>query len=846
MLISQTLNASELPPPHLNPQNTKVPFCYLAEGKRSWPILSANLAEGDRLTLTARRGDAILSTGESVSFEGVTVSTSPAGRLQVESSHGSTAGAFDLVIALETSTGEKSEQTLSLRPAPPARPISYIADLVDDFIHTFHDANAHQFREIEKADFDQYFRRLQAHGTLRLIAWHSPFPYFTRPNDHAPEDWQRYAGQSRAIIENEELDKILREQPGLPSWMWLKFLMEIRLNPTIGEMFAQSAKEHGISLTASFRPFEAALTKYYEVPTFDNEGRFLWGFLPLAMPIVNYQPDQVCFAHYREVLKQMGKEDFGKLTSIELTGVTNAEQLLAMYGPDGGFEIWASPFAPIADDSFVLCRVNDQDAYELKRYAEIQKQAESHWLKIEGFKLEQNANGIARLVGIDIPHELRFVILKHKTKDGIAVELDKEVPLILRAAAGNRLHRETIYWIFDETTPHGRESRITGIEVKGEYRAVFQASVASIQHLMGQPQRIPLTDDNAIVIDRGSLWNVEMMDFQRPATRRMAIAQLQTLLDLKGTRDPYAAEDERSAATLQPAYDEIFVNTRSHVDLAPTYADGVDGMQTLAYYYRERRSYRHHLGLDKAYAPISVIADERLLAAAASPEGAERITAWQTGEWNDSCQSLDSPFIWRLSRNLAVADGVTQLLRDFEAEFDGMRIRAVVPPREEAITHIEQHLEQMPVERGNGNYGRDYYHRLWCSNNHIPTIGEGMAFVDLTGTNIEPVFLGSGGYLPDMTPFSMFVREQIEDLRENRGSTYRGPRSYFFEAQFTLRAADLEDARKHREKMICHLLNQTGEIGEVLLYEATDWLHTLPLADPDYCSHAFTERCAEK
>jgi hypothetical protein len=43
--------------------------------------------------------------------------------------------------------------------------------------------------------------------------------------------------------------------------------------------------------------------------------------------------------------------------------------------------------------------------------------------------------------------------------------------------------------------------------------------------------------------------------------------------------------------------------------------------------------------------------------------------------------------------------------------------------------------------------------------------------------------------------------------------------------------------------MICELLGRDGEIGEVLLYEATDWLHTLPLDDPDYCSHAFTARC---
>ncbi|MDA0832084.1 MAG: hypothetical protein O2955_03790 [Planctomycetota bacterium] len=826
----------------LNPQNTKVPFCYLVGGKRSWPILSRDLAEGEHITLTAKRGDAILGTGDAVSFEGLTISASPVGRLQVEEAFDEAAEAFELIVELRT-TDEHTEQTLSLRPAPPPRPISYIADLVDDFIHTFYDANAHAFRTIDKADFDQYFRRLQAHGTRRLICWHSPFPYFTRPDDHDPADWKRYVGQSTAILESSELDKVMREQPNLPSWMWINFLMHIRLDPHIGEMFAQSAVEHEIALTASFRPFEAALTKYYEVPSFDTDGRFLWGFLPLAMPIVNYQPENVCFAHYREVLKQMGKVELGKLTTIELTGFTEGNKLLNAYGPTGGFEIYGSPFAPIANDAFVLQRTGDDETYALRKYSEVQPQAESHWLKLDGFQLVQEEGKDAKLVGINLPHELRFVILKHKQNVDIPVELDKEEPLRLRSAAGNLLHRETIYWIFDENTPEGLNSRIVGIEAKGEYRTAFQASVNSLQHLFDQPQRIPLTSDRGIVIDRGSLWNVEMIDFQRPAARTMAIAQMKALFALQGTPDPFASEE---GVTPQPAFDELFVNTRSHVDLAPTYADGEDGIKTLAYYYKNRRFYRHHLGLDKAYAPISAANDSRLIAAIETSEGIKNITAWQTDEWRDSCQSLDSPFVWRLGRNLAVADGVTQLLHDFDNTFSGMRIRAVIPPREAAIERITTALDEMPVERGEGTYGRDYYHRLWCSNNHIPTIGEGMAMVDLTGTDIEPVFLGSGGYQPDMTPFAMFVDEQIDDISENRGSDYRGPRSYFLEAQFTLRAADREEARRHRERMICHLLSHSQDIREVLLYEATDWLHTLPLNDPDYCSHAFTATCGDE
>ena len=115
-----------------------------------------------------------------------------------------------------------------------------------------------------------------------------------------------------------------------------------------------------------------------------------------------------------------------------------------------------------------------------------------------------------------------------------------------------------------------------------------------------------------------------------------------------------------------------------------------------------------------------------------------------------------------------------------------------------------------------------------------------MALIDLTGTNVEPVFLGSGGYLSDPGPFELFVDEQVRDMADNHGSLFRGPRSYFFEAQFTLRDPA---AREHRERMICELLSRDTEISEVLLYEATDWLHTLPLDDPDFCSHAFTTRC---
>lgn len=97
--------------------------------------------------------------------------------------------------------------------------------------------------------------------------------------------------------------------------------------------------------------------------------------------------------------------------------------------------------------------------------------------------------------------------------------------------------------------------------------------------------------------------------------------------------------------------------------------------------------------------------------------------------------------------------------------------------------------------------------------------------------------------MPDRKPFELYVRECQADLSANRGSDFRGPRSYFFEAQNSLRATDLAAARRDRETMICHLLAQRNEIGEVILYEAADWLYFLPLADPDLCGHGFLDRC---
>ena len=102
-----------------------------------------------------------------------------------------------------------------------------------------------------------------------------------------------------------------------------------------GPMLSQSAAQHGVRLAVSFRPFETALTKYYEIPSFDEQGGFLWSFLPMATPPVNYQMEAACFAHYRTILRAMGHEDKGRLGRIAVPGVENAEAFLARFRAGG-------------------------------------------------------------------------------------------------------------------------------------------------------------------------------------------------------------------------------------------------------------------------------------------------------------------------------------------------------------------------------------------------------------------------------------------------------------------------------------------------------------------------------
>jgi len=143
-----------------------------------------------------------------------------------------------------------------------------------------------------------------------------------------------------------------------------------------------------------------------------------------------------------------------------------------------------------------------------------------------------------------------------------------------------------------------------------------------------------------------------------------------------------------------------------------------------------------------------------------------------------------------------------------------------------------------------GVYGRDYYLQVWSTINHFPPIGEGMAMLNLEGLAVEPVFMGLRSR-PGREPIKLFVRECIKDMADNHGSSFRGPRSFWWEGHETLRAADRETARTWREQIICYLLSQKEDINEVIVYELYKWLYDIPISDTEQCSHAFLDRCEE-
>ena len=797
----------------LSGRNTETPFAYVVGGERSWPITLGALDLTAVFELQLRHGDDIVQRGQQVDVGDVQVMVTDQLRLRVVAGPAEKA-AFSLHLICRVA-GRVDMQVLRFQPAPPERRVSYISDFVDDLIRIAWDGSRRRWRPLDRDGFDQYFRRLQCHGITRLIVWPSPFPTLVNPENYPAEDWGRYAACAQAILEDRSLQTELQEAPGLPSWKWLQMLMRLRLDPSVMRSYAASASDHGIGLSLSFRPFEAALTKYYVVPAFDANGSWLWNFLTLASPATQFHSDKVGFAHYRVLLEQMGQVEAAQLATLELEGVPDARRWAERFRQGHrDLAIHASPVAPIDPASRVLVRQPDA-TFRLAHYRSIVSEVESKLPAVTGWSLEATSDTSLRLSGIRWPRGARFLWLSAASAAGRTLQLAAHGGLTLSSAAGNRLGRINVSWAFAGDDPEARQTRVAGIATGGQYRTEFQAIEASIALVVKRKLTSVALEDHRLVVDLGPDWSVEMLDFQQPLARQEALAEMSTLLAL-------------------PAFDEIFINTRSHTQLSGSKGDGKLGIRPILEYRTAGVNY-WHLPIDCASAPRGLADHPPWLNRLAAAPSVESMTTWQANEWGTPCPLDDKDFPWRFHRDGAVARGVRRLLLDIERRFPQTRIRTVIPQRSVVEHEVRKKLATMEKPAG-GVYGANLYQHIWSSNNHSLAFGGGMARIDLTGLRVEPVYLGIR-YLPPPQPLEVFFEACRADLAGRRGSRFRGPLGFLYEAQETLRAADTQATGRRREAIIRSLLAHQDDIQEVILYESADWLYYLPIHDP----HAYLE-----
>ena len=799
-------------------RNAEAPFCYPPGGTRRWPPIGRGLERGDAVELVAKRDGAAVARSVSAELEigPLRIALTRDCALEVTSRSATADAPFDLEISVQRGA-ETETQTISVRPAPPRRPIAYYADFADDLINIFGaGVNGdrpflhHQLRDPGNADaaavpyrgaesgivydrqgFDQYFRRMQCHGIDRLILWLLPFPVVADPSAYEPEDWDRWQKAARAILDSPELDDAIRAKPGFNGWKHRRDVFRFRLDRKAHADLAESAAAHEISLAMSYRPFEHAVSKYLEVPAFDVDGTYLWGFLPGASPAMNFRGADLGFVHYRGLLADMSHAEAAEPRSIRIPRARGAREFLRRFVAKGdNLRILLSDYPPLQTDSFVLARQSGGD-FRLQRFHDIQRAADARRLRVAGFTVSHDEGQGVLITGLKIPARFRYIILENPSGEA-PLEMPGRDPVILQSTAGNRIGRTNIYWSFDESSPERKKSRVAGIDAEAEFCAVFDASLAG-NAVAGERQKL---DRCTLVIDRGEPFSREMADYELAAMRAVAVREIRTVLR-------------------HPAYREIYVNTRSHTQLAGDMGDGADGVRPIADYRSGGKRYRH-LGIDLGYAPRGAAADPTLDALASESSDVERITMWHPEEWTGACQSPDCSFPWRYARNTHVAAGIRMLLQELSVEFPSVRIRAVLPERAAATDAIAEIVSKLPADAVSYAASR---------NNWIPNICEGMAMVDLADLAVEPALLGTGPYV-DPRVLEAYLNAVIADMADDHGSTFRGPHAVMYEGQWTF---DKNDAgRAVREDRIRRMLSRPAEIDEVVVYEAADWLYRMP------------------
>lgn len=816
---------------YLASRNEETPFPYLLEGTRNWPILRNMVPDGSKFYFTARVNDKVVSKGEVINVEAISITVDNNNRLVITAQKQKSPLSLSLDIQLTFPGGTSEQQTLSLLPAPPPRPLSLNADFGDDLISIFNtplgspdDNNG--WAHITKDAFDQYFRRCQLQGIDRLIMWMSPMPYIIDSANYAPKDWLLYRAQVTAMVEssifNEHINQQRKLQQHLP-WDWVRQLNIYRLMRNFGSILSESAVDHGVKLTISFRPFETALTKYYELPAFDERGNYLWGFLPMATPVINYKTSQTAFAHYRTILEKMGESKKGKIGRISIAGVTDPRAFLKRFRLSGdNIRITASNYPPLRPGSLVLRRKGS--GFKLEKFGDFEALANEKLKPLKKYKISINKDTV-HIYNINVSSDVRYLILSNPSDAEECLDFPTFEPVKLFAQAGNAIGRENVYWVLDSDDSLSSQTRVPGIPFPNveDYGTEFNTTEDGYRHLYKQGDARTKLRNRLLVIDLGASYSVEMLDLNQPLMRENVIKEMKTMLDL-------------------PAFDELFVNTRSHVSLSAYQADGDEGVKPLVYY-RQKKKGHQHLGIDRAYAPLAVANDSLLRRWAKDPELVERITTWQPGEWDGYSQREDSPYRWRYARNKSVSEGVRLLLEDFEAAFPNVRTRILMPMSESSSRRVIDRIETLEQSKPLSNKSRNKGH-IWSTINYIHSIGEGMAMVDLTGLKTEPVFFGVRD-IPDTSHFNIYFEESLRDFSNNRGSTFRGPRSFFFEAQYTLRGRGKEYdlARRGREELICKVLSFKEDVKEVILYEACDWLYKFPFNDLDLTGNYFIESC---